>query len=97
MSTEESTNSFEKIEVEPLTILGQTPPSWLPQVKLDLPQLGLDIQRRIYGVSEDVDPRDAEANPSFFDVTYLDDDLLVIQQGSPGGMFAAVKVDDLAD
>lgn len=89
--------SFEKIEVEPLTILGQTPPSWLPQVKLDLPQLGLDIQRRIYGVSEDVDPRDAEANPSFFDVTYLDDDLLVIQQGSPGGMFAAVKVDDLAD
>jgi len=47
-------------------------------------------------VDEDTDPRDAESNPAYFDVLYLDDELLIIKQGSPGGYFAAVKVDELA-
>ena len=90
--------TFEAVGAEPLQILGQAPPSWLPKPKVLLPQLGLDLQRRIFGVDdEDVDPRDADTNPSFFDVKYLDDDFLVIQQGSPGGLFAAIKVDALAD
>ena len=88
--------NFESIKAEPLTVLGQPAPSWLPTLQLPLPQLGLDLQRRIFGVDEDQDPRDASTNPAFFDVRYLDDDFLVIQQGSPGGMFAAIKVDDLA-
>ena len=90
--------SFERVEVEQLSVLGRKPPDWLPRLGVDLPQLGLDVQRRVFGVSDEaVDPRDADSNPAFFDVTYLDDDFLVIQQGSPGGMFAAIKVDDLAD
>ena len=90
--------TFEAVGAEPLQILGQAPPSWLPKPKILLPQLGLDLQRRIFGVDdEDVDPRDADTNPSFFDVKYLDEDFLVIQQGSPGGLFAAIKVDALAD
>ena len=47
-------------------------------------------------MTDDVDPRDAESNPAFFDVEYLDEELLVIRQGSPGGVFAAVAVDELA-
>jgi hypothetical protein len=88
--------SFERVGAEQLAILGQEVPDWLPKPKVDLPQLGLDVQRRIFSVGDDEDPRDAASNPAFFDVMYLDDELLVIKQGSPGGMFAAVAVDELA-
>ena len=88
--------SFERVGAEQLAILGQEVPDWLPKPKVDLPQLGLDVQRRIFNVGDDEDPRDAASNPAFFDVMYLDDELLVIKQGSPGGLFAAVAVDDLA-
>ena len=88
--------SFERVGAEQLAILGQAVPDWLPKPKVDLPQLGLDVQRRIFNVGDDEDPRDAASNPAFFDVMFLDEELLVIKQGSPGGMFAAVAVDDLA-
>ena len=88
--------SFERVGAEQLAILGQEVPDWLPRPAVDLPQLGLDVQRRIFSVGDDEDPRDAASNPAFFDVMYLDDELLIIKQGSPGGMFAAVAVDDLA-
>ena len=88
--------TFERVGAEQLAILGQEVPDWLPKPKVDLPQLGLDVQRRIFNVGDDEDPRDAASNPAFFDVMYLDDELLIIKQGSPGGMFAAVAVDDLA-
>ena len=88
--------SFERVGAEQLAILGQAVPDWLPKPKVDLPQLGLDVQRRIFNVGDDEDPRDAASNPAFFDVMFLDEELLVIKQGSPGGMFAAVAVDELA-
>ena len=88
--------TFERVGAEQLAILGQEVPDWLPKPKVDLPQLGLDVQRRIFNVGDDEDPRDAASNPAFFDVQFLDEELLVIKQGSPGGMFAAVAVDDLA-
>jgi len=88
--------SFERVGAEQLAILGQEVPDWLPRPAVDLPQLGLDVQRRIFNVGDDEDPRDAASNPAFFDVMFLDEELLVIKQGSPGGMFAAVAVDDLA-
>lgn len=87
--------TFESVEVQPLQVLGRDLPSWLPSLKVEFPKLGLDLQRRIFGVAADEDPRDAANNPAFFDVTYLDDDFLVIRQGSPGGVFAAIKVDGL--
>ena len=88
--------SFERVGAEQLAVLGQAVPDWLPRPAVDLPQLGLDVQRRIFNVGDEEDPRDAASNPAFFDVMYLDDELLVIKQGSPGGMFAAVAVDELA-
>ena len=37
----------------------------------------------------------ARSNPNnYFDVTYLDDDLLIIKQNLPGGYFVLTKVDD---
>ena len=88
--------SFERVGAEQLAVLGQAVPDWLPKPKVDLPQIGLDVQRRIFSVGDDEDPRDAASNPAFFDVMFLDEELLVIKQGSPGGMFAAVTVDELA-
>ena len=88
--------SFERVGAEQLAVLGQAVPDWLPKPKVDLPQLGLDVHRRIFNVGDDKDPRDAASNPAFFDVMFLDDELLVIKQGSPGGLFAAVAVDELA-
>lgn len=32
--------------------------------------------------------------PGYFDVEYLDEELLVIRQQAPGGVFALVKVDN---
>jgi len=87
--------TFVAVEVEQRKVLGREV-GFLPPLKLQLPQLGLDLQRTIFGVAEDEDPRDADNNPAFFDVKYVDDELLVINQGSPGGMFAAVKVEDLS-
>ena len=88
--------TFERVGAEQLAVLGQAVPDWIPRPAVDLPQLGLDVQRRIFSVGDEEDPRDAASNPVFFDVMYLDGELLVIKQGSPGGMFAAVAVDELA-
>jgi len=46
------------------------------------PPLGIDLPR--FDVTQDV---------GFFDVTYLDDELLVIRQNAPGGCFVLVQVD----
>ena len=88
--------TFESDAVSPISTLGLASPSWLPSLKVPLPQLGLDLQRLLFGVSESEDPRDAPNNPGFFDVLYLDDDFLVIKQGGSGGIFAAIKVDGLS-
>ena len=50
-----------------------------------LPPLGFDIPK-LFEVSEDV---------GFFDVTFLDEDLLIIRQNAPGGLFALAKVDQI--
>ncbi len=49
-----------------------------------LPPLGFDLPK-LFEVSEDV---------GFFDVSFLDKELLVIRQNAPGGLFVFVKVDD---
>jgi len=61
----------------------------------DLPQLGLDLQRQLFGVGAEADPRDD--SPAYFDVLYVDEDTLAIQQASPGGLFVAVAVPELGE
>lgn len=40
-------------------------------------------------------PGTGDESPGYFDVVYLDDDLLIIQQSQPGGLFALVRVDSI--
>jgi hypothetical protein len=47
---------------------------------------------QIFGMPGTTDQADS---PGFFDVTYLDDNLLIIRQNAPGGLFALVKVDSI--
>ncbi len=69
---------FEKVNFQPLQLLGQS---------IDVfPPLGLDLPR-LPGAT------DASSGPGYFDVTYLDADLLIIRQNAPGGIFALIKVD----
>lgn len=38
---------------------------------------------------------ESTASPGYFDVTYLDHELLVIRQNAPGGLFALLRVDSI--
>ncbi|GAX10190.1 hypothetical protein FisN_3Lh385 [Fistulifera solaris] len=69
---------FEKVNLQPLQLFGQS---------IDVfPPLGLDLPK-LPGTTE------ASSGPGYFDVTYLDTDLLIIRQNAPGGLFALIKVD----
>lgn len=70
---------FESVEVAPLEIFGMA---------IDVfPPLGFDLPK--------LPGTDEADGPGYFDVTYLDDELLVIRQNAPGGLFALVKVDSI--
>jgi hypothetical protein len=63
---------FESVQVAPMRIRGM-PIDVFPPLGFDLPKLpGLD----------------QADSPGYFDVTNLDDELLVIRQNQPGGLFA---------
>lgn len=71
---------FEAVEVVPLQVLG---------MDLDIfPPLGFNLPK-LPGLDQSTD------SPGFFDVTYLDEEVLVIRQNAPGGLFALVKVDSI--
>jgi hypothetical protein len=70
---------FESVQVAPMQIFGMA---------IDVfPPLGFDLPK--------LPGTDEADGPGFFDVTYLDDELLVIRQNAPGGIFALVKVDSI--
>ncbi|GMI50469.1 hypothetical protein TeGR_g1370 [Tetraparma gracilis] len=90
--------TFEAVAAEPRTLFGKPAPDWLPSPpRIKFPEVSMDLQRKIFGVAEGDDPRDSDKNPAFFDVMFLDTDFLAIKQGKGGGIFAAVKVDELAE
>ena len=69
---------FESVEIQPLKNLGL---DWFPlSFKFDLPTKYLTEFLSSYD------------SPGFFDVTYVDNDMLIIQQNEPGGCFVSVKV-----
>mmetsp|Transcript_2445 Transcript_2445/g.3655 ORF Transcript_2445/g.3655 Transcript_2445/m.3655 type:complete len:288 (+) Transcript_2445:62-925(+) len=71
---------FESVEVRQVEVLGVKVPEGLPlKLKFDLP--------RIAGASFA-----GEDGPGYFDVVYLDDDMLIINQNEPGGTFVSVRV-----
>jgi hypothetical protein len=72
---------FESVNLQPVQLFGFES-SMLPPFGFNLPRL------------PDIPGSDPESSPGFFDVTYLDAELLVIRQNAPGGYFALVKVDN---
>lgn len=88
---------FEGVKLQPIEFLGQKVDN-LPPLSVDLTwqqDLIDQIASFVPGLenfsSEGKDDVDA---PGYFDVEYLDDELLIICQQAPGGRFALVKVDN---
>ena len=81
---------FESVKLSPVQVLGLNGKN-LPPFNLNFPQFKVtDLNNiNIPGVVDLVDPATA---PGFFDVIYLDDDMLIIQQNAPGGYFVSIKV-----
>ena len=75
--------TFYAAKAEPRALLGVDVSSLLPAIGGPIPRLPGEV-----GTRPDTSP-----SPSFFDVSYVDEDLLCIRQNSPGGVFAAVRVD----
>lgn len=69
---------FESVKLQPVQVLGQDATS-LPPFAANLPKLP---------------GTETDSGPGYFDVTFLDDELLIIRQNAPGGLFALVKVPD---
>jgi len=72
---------FEAVKLAPVEFLGMDVSS-LPPFGINFPKINL---QDLPGV----DPANA---PGFFDVVYLDDDMLIIKQNEPGGYFVSIKV-----
>jgi hypothetical protein len=70
---------FESVSIQPVQVLG-----WdgnpLPPITFDLPKLP--------GVS-------TTSSPGYFDVTYLDEDFLIIRQNAPGGLFCFIRTQSI--
>jgi hypothetical protein len=69
---------FEKVKVKVVEVLGF-------EVEDNIPSLGFDLPRiNLAGSNPDA--------PGYFDVTYLDDEMLVIRQNAGLGLFVLIKV-----
>ena len=55
--------------------------------------LGQDVSNILSPLGVDLPRLELSEDVGFFDVTYLDDELLVIRQNAPGGCFVLVQVD----
>jgi hypothetical protein len=75
--------NFEAVKLVPVEVFGMKP-DFLPPLNFNLPQIKL----------EDLPGADPNTAPGFFDVMYLDDEMLIIKQNAPGGYFAFIKVQD---
>lgn len=93
---------FEGVKLQPIELFGQKVDN-LPPLNIDfkwqrnLVEKLIDfvpgIDKATLGFSDD-DGGDVDVNaPGYFDILYVDDELLVISQQAPGGIFALVRVD----
>jgi hypothetical protein len=76
---------FNSVRIRPVQVLGlqaSDAPFPVPPIGIDLPKLPASIAG------------DGSSGPGFFDVLYLDGDLLIYKQNDPGGYFVLTKVDD---
>ncbi len=93
--------SFEGLELQPIELLGRRVDG-LPPLSVDFTWPGgllRELAALVPGLGDALGSgggagKAAKADaPGYFDVEYLDDELLIIRQQAPGGVFALVKVD----
>ena len=90
--------NFEKVKATPKQFLGfNDVDTFFPPLKFNLPSLSVLLSsipeevKSSLGIDGNADG--SENYPGYFDVIYLDDELLIIQQNAPGGLFVLVKSD----
>ena len=74
---------FEAVKLAPVELLGMNT-GILPPLNFNLPKIKVS----------DLPGVDPNNSPGYFDVIYLDEDMLIIQQNAPGGIFVSIKVPD---
>jgi hypothetical protein len=74
---------FEPVKLAPVQVLGIDAKS-LPLLNMNLPRINVS----------DLPGAGTGNSPGFFDVVYLDDNMLIIQQIALGGYFVSIKVPD---
>ena len=84
---------FDSVSIQPVELFGINigTTSSLPPLSFDLPKLPT------FG-SSSTTSSSASSTPvatGYFDVTYLDDTLLIIQQNAPGGIFCLLRTDTI--
>lgn len=73
---------FESVELRPVRVAGMNVDVF-PPLQLPLPKLPASLRGS------------SESSPGYFDVTYLDGDMLIIRQNAPGGLFCLLRVDSI--
>ena len=76
--------TFVAADFGPLRLLGQST-DFLPRVGGKFPSIGL------FGNNVGADDEADINGPSYFDIIYLDEDMLIIKQNEPGGIFVSVR------
>ena len=89
--------SFEGLELQPIELLGRRVDG-LPPLSVDFTWPGSllkELAALVPGLGDALGAGKTANDdaPGYFDVEYLDDELLIIRQQAPGGVFALVKVD----
>jgi hypothetical protein len=74
---------FEAVKLAPVELLGMDT-GILPPLNFNLPRIKVS----------DLPGVDPNNSPGYFDVMYLDEDMLIIKQNAPGGIFVSIKVPD---
>lgn len=90
--------TFDKIQIQPLKFLGMNPSIGSLSYQLPKPFIS-DAIAAFTPAQADADGKDKdkgvhrEAGFGYFDVLYLDEDMLIIRQNQPGGIFINMRAD----
>ncbi len=86
---------FESVRLEPVQLFGNDM-GFLPPLAFDLPRLPSFLVESVASTLRGENGAAASSADAagFFDVTYLDSELLIIRQNSPGGLFVLTRVEN---
>lgn len=84
--------SFRKVELKPLSLLSRDVANVLPPLRASVPQTALfGADREELGLLYE------KNTPAYFDILYLDEECLIIQQNNPGGLFIGIRTSEPLD